>query len=111
MVFPATQVITELGGNLRHKTLIESDLFLRHQRKAEGIIAPVRRHCRRPRYANRRQRGVEMEIHRLFVTRLAFGQIGMPLPVPEEEFELKSGLVHPNTSAAVESKSVVARMA
>ena len=87
MVFPATQVITELGGNLRHKMLIESDLFLRRQRKDEGIIARVRRHRRRQRYADRRQRGLEMEIQRLFVPRLAFGQTGMLLPVPEEEFE------------------------
>jgi hypothetical protein len=61
MVFPATQVITELGGNLRHKMLIESDLFLRRQLKNEGIIARLRRHRRRTRCADRRQRGVEAE--------------------------------------------------
>lgn len=95
MVFPATQVITELGGNLRHKMLIESDLFLRRQRKDKGIIARVHRHCRRSRRADRRQRGVEVEIQRLFVPRLAFGQTGVLLSVAKEEFELKSGLVNP----------------
>jgi len=79
----------ELGGNLRHKMLIESDLFLRRQRKNEGIIARLRRHRRRPRCADRRQRGVEVEIQRLFVPRLAFGQTGMLLPVTKQELNLK----------------------